>query len=109
MTKNDVLQLFETDMSDPGSYKSGEYLREHVLQHAKGVLSTDRSSLVEALREWLKARSEPRTMIAVTVARKLDLKELKSDIQALRNEVADGRTFPRFYLDHIDAAVNALA
>ena len=108
MAKNDILELFETDMTDPGSWKSGEYLKDHVLQHATNVLSNDRDGLIDALHEWLKARSEPRTTIAVTVARKLGLKELRPDIEELRRDVDNGQYFPRFYLENIDATLKSL-
>jgi hypothetical protein len=109
MSMSDVLELLETAMTDPGSYKSGEYLREHVLAHARHVVTKDRSGLVTALQEWLNTRSEPRTMIAVTVARELGLKEMKSEIEILRREVQAGKVFPHFYIDNIDNALNALA
>jgi hypothetical protein len=105
---NDVLELLEMDMSDPGSVKSGEYLRDHVLQHVRSALTTDRSGVVDALREWLNSRSEPRTMLAVSVARKLGLKELKTEVELIRDEVLNGRIFPMFYLDRINAALDAL-
>jgi hypothetical protein len=108
MSKDDVLTAFETDMSDPGSYKSGEYLEEHILIRASNALLTDRSGLVAALQEWLSLRDEPRTMLAVTMARKLTLQELKADIEALRKEVSEGRVFPHYYLRKIDATLEAL-
>jgi hypothetical protein len=108
MSKDDVLTELETDMSDPGSYKSGEYLEEHILASANAALLTDRVGLIAALREWLSLRDESRTMLAVTMARKLRLQELKADIEALRKEVSEGRVFPRFYLREIDASLEAL-
>ena len=108
MSKGDILELLETDMADPGSFKSGEYLREHVLIHAGAALADDRKGLVEALREWLNFRTDPRTMLAVTVASKLSLKELKPDIETLKVEVMAGKFFPRFYLRNIQAALDML-
>ena len=109
MTKTEVLEQLETDITDPGSYKSGEYLRTHVLSRAKAISSMDRDGLVEAMREWLGMRSEPKTMIAVMVSEKLRLKELKSDIETLREDVFAGKYFPRFYLREIDATLKVLA
>ena len=108
MSKADVLAALETDMNDPGAYKSGEYLEEHVLMHAQWFLPVDRSGLIEALREWLSLRSEPRTMLAVKIALELGLKEIRSDIEALRLEVASGKIFPIFYLNDIDYVLNGL-
>jgi len=75
---------------------------------ASAASLTERLGLIEALREWLSLRNEPRTMLAVTMARKLGLRELKADIEALRKEVSEGRVFPRFYLREIDATLEAL-
>src|SRR5262245_16747475 len=108
MSKDDILTALETDMNDPGAYKSGEYLEEHVLMHARYFLSADRSGLIEALREWLNLRSEPRTMLSVKIAQEVGLKEMISDIEALRREIDSGKIFPRFCLHDIDNALNSL-
>jgi hypothetical protein len=108
MSKYDVLTALETDMNDLGSYKSGEYLEEHVLMHARYFLPGDRSGLVEAMREWINLRSEPRTMLAVKIADELGLREMISDIEALRREIASAKIFPSFYLHDIDNALNSL-
>lgn len=96
MTKEDVLSILETDISDPGSYKSGEYLEEHILKHARQIVNMDRSSLIEVLREWLNLRCEPRTMLAVTIARQLGLREIRSDIEFLRKDILEKKVFPFF-------------
>lgn len=108
MTKEDVLRLFETDLSDPGSYKSGEYLRDHVMTHAKAILADNRESLIEALRQWIESRSEPRTMVAVSIARRLGLTELREDVTSLKCDVEAGKYFPSFYIGTINRALKAL-
>jgi len=37
MNKDDIAAMFETDFTNPGSYKSGEYLKEQVLNRAKQI------------------------------------------------------------------------
>jgi hypothetical protein len=71
--KNNILPLLETALNDPGSFKSGEYLEEHVLTYAKKCLVTARIGLIEALCEWVSLKSESHTMLAITVAKELNL------------------------------------
>lgn len=108
MGKEEILTILESDVQDPGSYKSGEYLEEHALRHASYIVETDRQGLVEALTEWINAKTEPRTMLAVTIAQKLKLKELMNPIRMLRNEIAHGNVFPSFYLRYIDEALEGM-
>ncbi len=108
MTKAQIMNLFETDFTNPGSYKSGEYLEEHVLIRAKRIVRNDRPNLIEVLREWLALRTEPKTMLAVVVARELRLTELKQDLANLSTEINTKKTFPAFYCDEIDDTVSVL-
>lgn len=108
MSKEDVLAILESDISNPGSYKSGEYLEEHVLEHAVDILHKDKQGLIEALKDWIEAQSEPRTMLAVRVAKNLGLVELIPQILELRREIDSGKVFPKFYLRYIDEALNIL-
>lgn len=108
MSKEEILLILEGDINNPGSSKSGEYLEEHVLRHSAEIVQTDRQGLVEALKEWIEAKEEPRTMLAVRIARKLGLLELIPQIKDLREEIAHGGVFPKFYLRYIDEALNVL-
>jgi hypothetical protein len=108
MSKKEVLAAFETVITDPGSIKSGEYLEDHILSYAKKFLDIDRLGLIGALCEWIYFRSEPRTMLAVRVAKELGLREVSQVIEVLRREVAAGKVFPSFYLRDIDDALSSL-
>lgn len=108
MSKEEILRTFETALTDPGSLKSGEYLEEHILVSAKKLILTDRANLVNVLREWLSMKDEPRTMLAVKVAKELDLKELVSDLKALRQDIETGKVFLPFYVRRIDEALDVL-
>lgn len=108
MVKDEVLVILESDINNPGSYKSGEFLEQHVLRHASSIIKTDRVSLIDALKEWIQTKTEPRAMLAVKVAQKLKLEELKPEIVQLRNEVSAGKNFPLFYLRYFDEALKNL-
>jgi hypothetical protein len=108
MSKDNILPILETAMNDPGSFKSGEYLEEHVLTDARKFLVSDRIGLVEALCEWVSLKSEPQTMLAISVAKELNLREMRQVIEDLRQEVSVGKVFPKFYLRDIDEALSIL-
>lgn len=108
MSKDDILAVFETDFTDPGSYKSGEYLAEHILRHAKQFLETDRRSLVNVLSDWINMKTEPHTMLAVYVARELGISELLSDIEALKKAILNKEVFALYYIRNIDRALDVL-
>ena len=47
MMREDVIVIFESALSDPGSFKSGEYLETHILTKAKRIFQRDRAGLIE--------------------------------------------------------------
>ncbi len=108
MTKEDVLNQFATDFSDPGAEKSGEYLQDHVLRRAERIVQTDRPGLVEAMRDWLQRRSLPHTLLAVAVARETTLTELVPDLHSLRDDIRDGRAFRSEQAAWVDEALAVL-
>jgi hypothetical protein len=114
MTKDEIVAIFEED--GVSAADDGNYFEQRVLEHARMAITTDRSSLVEALREWLLLRNDPRTMIAVRAAGELCLKDLRPTIQGLRKEISEGLLWPhlpsggrRFYLSRVDNALESLA
>jgi hypothetical protein len=109
MGKHEVLTHLGTALSDPGSLKSGEYLLRQAVARAKGALGEgDRTGLIEALREWLAEYSEPRTMLAVDLAKELRLVELRPDLENLRTAIVENRAFRAFYVRRVDAALLVL-
>lgn len=109
MAKSDVLSAFQSDLDNPGSLKSGEYLEEQILKTVRCALRAgDRDGVIDALREWLSLGREPETMLAVTAAKQEQLTELVPEIKTLRTDVQAGRVFPIFYLRWIDEALDAL-
>ena len=109
MEKEEILSHLEDDLANPGSQKSGEFLEEHALVTAHRALETgNREALVEAMVCWLRDRSEPRTMLAVSIAKELSLGELRAELRVLKAEIDDGRVFLPFYARRVDAALNAL-
>lgn len=108
MSKENVLKEFETDFTDPGSVKSGEYLESHVLARARTIIEKDRAGLIAALEEWLEMNNEPKTMLAVKVANEMRLKELIPSIEKLRERIESGKAFFPFYMRWVDEALDSL-
>ena len=97
-----MLGILESIISDPGSYKSGEYLEMHIFRYLIGIQKTEKQGIIEALQEWIETQSEPRTMLAVRLAKKLGIDELIPQIIALRHKINIEGIFPKFYLRYID-------
>lgn len=93
----DILQILDAEVATFPSRASGEQLYEHLNMIAARYAKSERLSLVAALTSWLQLRSEPRTMIAVDIAGKLHLNELRAEIEKLLVEVEQGRAFMPFY------------
>jgi hypothetical protein len=78
-----------------------------------GLLPAERSAVVELLRDWLSIRipqseRKPgdgvlagRVFLALEVAKKYALGELRSDIESLVADVRSGKTFLPYYADMI--------
>ncbi|GEM_PF-6978331 len=92
MGKSDVLALLQTDLSNPTSLKSGEYLEEQVKKRAVVIFEYDKVGLVEAMREWIILAKDPETMLAVSVATSLGLTSLSEEIADLRDRVTELRS-----------------
>jgi|ERR1044072_1983403 tRNA A37 N6-isopentenylltransferase MiaA len=108
MTVQDVLASIEAALNEPGTDKSGEYLRELVTHRIRRALPADRQSAIKALEVWLQSRSEPRTMVAVIIAAELKLSELRPEIEQLRIDIESGRAFYLYYLSNVDKVLYKL-
>lgn len=101
--------MLQTALDDPGAFKSGEYLYQHIIKYADQALQIDKEGLINALRQWIALKKEPETMLAARVAKTLILKELLSKILKLREEILSGEHFPCFYIEKIDKVIDKLS
>ncbi len=105
MMMNDLLQLLNGEVAEFPSRASGEEGYEYINKIAGRYVTSERQKLVAALTSWLQLRSEPKTMIAVDVASKLHLNELRPEIEKLLVDVEQGKAFLPFYARPIKAAL----
>ena len=108
MSKSGIEQGFQTDFDNPGSLKSGEYLYEHILRRASRFVAEDRENLMLVLRGWIRTRSEPHAMLAVSVAGELRLTELRNDLQDLESDIERGKVFYPYYQDRVTEALRQI-
>lgn len=105
MSATEALRWLEGELANFPERASGEDLHRFFVEITERIVRssdlTDRTDLVGALREWLKLRSEPRTMLALDVAASYSLSELKPDIEELLREVRGGKTLWPYYQDNI--------
>ena len=109
MSIHNALNLLEAELRGHPDRDSAVDLYRHVLDLARRIQANDRAGLVGALDAWLKQRSEPRTMIAVDVAGRLSLAELRDVLDQLLEEVCAGRAFLPHYAQWIDEAIQAMS
>ena len=97
MTGDEVRVWLDDEVANFPERTSGEDLYPYIMRRTAGVAEADRASLGEALSGWLKLRSEPKTMLAVELAAKHQLTELRGEIEELLDDVRNGEAFRPFY------------
>jgi len=110
MSKEDVLTEFEKicNKEEYSRAENGNFLLEDILQNARNLVNIDRDGLIGALRNWLELRKVGRTEYAMSIAEDLKLKELKPDIEAVRNDIILRRYYPVADTYWTDRALKAL-
>lgn len=108
MSKAEILQAIETDLTNPGSEKSGEYLLDQLTQTALWAVARDRAALVEILEDWLRSSEASRTLWALTLVKRLQLSELKNQVTLLRERVASGEILNPKMLHWFDICLRKL-
>lgn len=104
MTDN-LLHVLDAEVASFPSRASGEQLYEHINKMAARYVASERRELVDALKEWLLLRSEPKTMLAVDIAGKLHLTELRPALEEVLVDVEQGKAFKSFYTRPIKAVL----
>ena len=104
----DLLQILNSEVTEFPTRASGEQLYEHIGNIAARYARTERSALVAALTNWLLLRLEPKTMIAIDIAGKLQLTELRPEIERLLIDIEQGRVFMPFYARPIKAVLTLI-
>lgn len=102
---NDLLEILDAEVAGFPSRASGEQGYEYINKIAARYVGTERQALVSVLTEWLWLRSEPKTMIAVDIAGKLRLGELRCELEKLLADVEQRKAFMPFYARPIKAAL----
>lgn len=108
MSKEEILEEFETDFTNPRAEKDGEYFHEIVLLRARRLILKDRGGMIEALRYWISLRKGPHTMLAVYIVEKLGISELKSELEVLKKDIASHKVFLPWYEREVDRALEAI-
>jgi len=108
MSKEDVLAVFERILLDPWAQRSGNVFEQDALKKAPKIMENDREGLVAVLRDWIHARNQFETLVAMSMAGKLGLWELKDDIRdACANYLEDG-FFKRHNVNFAERVLNEL-
>lgn len=95
--ENEILNILDYEVSEYPKRSTGEDGYEYINKIAAKYISSNRNLLISALSVWIDLRSEPKTMLAVDIAGRLNLFELREEIEMLLDEVERGKTFMKFY------------
>ena len=93
----DFMKWFDDEVASFPRRASGEELYEHMAKLAEIAITEDSKSVVAVMTQWLQLRSEPKTMIAVDLAGKYRISELKGELESLLFDVVAGKAFKPFY------------
>ena len=110
MSKEDVLAKFQKiwEKEEYSRDENGWYLYEDLRENAKNLMTNDREGVIEAARYWLSLREVPRTQYAMSLSKDLVLKELKRDIEGVREDIIARRNYPAPDTYWADRALKAL-
>ena len=97
MTTNHLEQWLNSEVDDFPSRLSGEDLYEFVVRLSREISEDSREDFVIAMTNWLRLRSEPKTMLAVELIACHRLSELTTELEALLDDVSKGVAFKPFY------------
>jgi 5-formyltetrahydrofolate cyclo-ligase len=105
MTKSEVTELIEETLAALPERMSGNEANPLVAEKLRSLITTDRKSVIEALKSYLAFRVSPeqrkpedavpeaRIWMALDVAERLSLIELRPEIQSLVGDVRNRKVF----------------
>lgn len=99
MTAEEIRLWLDEEVANYPERASGEELYRYLVRRTAPLVETDRQALVEALALWLQLRDEsgPQTMLALEIAAKHGLFELRDEIEKLLNDIRAGKAFLPYY------------
>ncbi len=113
MKKEELAALIDSFVQAFPERMTGNEENAILVERMAGLVQAERSALVELLRDWLSVRipqsgrqpedgvREARMWLALEVAKKYALSELRSDTETLIADVRSGKTFLPYYADMI--------
>lgn len=97
MVNSDLMARLNHEVDSFPARASGEDLYEHLGKVLAVAVNEDRQGAVAVMLRWLQLRSEPKTMLAVDLAGKYRVYELKDELESLLLDVLAGKVFKPFY------------
>jgi hypothetical protein len=113
MNKEELTALLEDFGQQLPERMTGNEQNALLAERIAGLVQTERPAVVKLLRDWLSIRipqserkpgdgvREGRMWLALEVAKKCALSELRSDTESLLADVRAGKTFLSYYADMI--------
>lgn len=92
MNVSELRDFLDSEIAGFPGRSSGEDGYRFLLRIIRRYVDSARQPLVEVMKEWLRLRAEPKTMLAVKLAADLQLGELRSEVEELLRDVESGVT-----------------
>ena len=108
MTKDQIIDQLDSQLERFHPTDPAEDVYSHLNHFTEQLVISERPALLEALRDWLGLRSEPRTMLAVDIAASHGLGELRPEIEGLLADVQRKKVFKTYYERPIRKALEKL-
>ncbi len=109
MTGEQLREWLDEELNNYPERTSGEELYSFFIKQTEKYVKSNRRELIEALTYWLRLRTEPKTMLALDVAEKHNLTELREEIENLLRDVENGIAFKPYYGQFITKALKKLS
>jgi hypothetical protein len=108
MSKEEVLSELQKDIERNKNEKYGEYFYDDVKKRLKYLIISDKIGVIEVLRSWINMRHPQYTIVAAWLAGDFMITELKPDLEKLREDIRNGKSFKPYYVKFIDNSLKAI-
>ncbi len=120
MTKQEILEIVNNIHASIPERLTGNEEIAIITERLQSIVLEERQTMIEVLRDWISVRipenqrkkddgkKEGTLYLALEVAKKYSLKELRPDIEALIADIHSGKTYLPYYEEMIAKYLNYL-
>ena len=103
MTTVEIRQWLESEIENYPDRIPGEVFYEFVMRLIGMVIESDRTSVIEVLKDWIRDEKIPHSDLAIKTAFYYKLRELYPDVEAMIKLWEKGNNYEQWYAKHIES------